>query len=282
MRMGHLTTLMSLASLGGLVSLRAWGGLCDRFGNKPVMFAAALFWALTALPAWLLAGPDRYWHLYATYFLTGFMTAGFQLCQFNLMLKMVPAESKAHYISVFLAATSLMTAAGPLVGGKLLSWLPHTMGTFLSQPALHYHVVFCGSLVLGLVVLHALHLMSEPAERPAGELIKVMGSMREFNPMLGFASLASFLLTPRGLSRFAHQSLRSLKRQGAAVSEVGEDLFEGGLRVLGRAQPKPPTAPVSPAPRPGTGPTCPAQPSDGTIASGPASSDSRESQSHPH
>lgn len=244
MRMGHLTVLMTLSSLGGLVALRSWGTLSDRFGNKPVLFAAALLWALTALPAWLLVGPKHYHHLYVAYFLAGFMTAGFQLAQFNLMLKMVPTESKAHYISVFLAVTSLLTAAGPLVGGRLLLWLPQQLGTLAGQPLLRFHLLFAGSFILALIVLHVIHLMAEPAERPVGELVRVMRNMREFNPMLGFISLAQFMFTPRGLSRFARASLRSVQQS----TKVGEELVGVGWRRL--RQPFAPGDKTPPAKRP--------------------------------
>src|SRR4030095_6088282 len=103
----------------------SWGVLSDRFGSKPVMLACGLLWISVGLPSWLLASPAHHTHLYLHYLIIGAPTAGFQLCQFNLMVKMVPARTTAPYISLFLAGFSLMTAAGPLVGGLLLSALPH-------------------------------------------------------------------------------------------------------------------------------------------------------------
>ena len=232
MSLGDLTILTMLASLGGLISLKTWGALSDRFGNKPVLITCALLWSGSALLFWLFAGPQRFSHLYVNYFITGFMTAGFQLCQFNLMIKLVPAESKAHYISVFFAVTSLLTAFGPVLGGRLLGALPHQICTFLGQPVLNYHILFVGSLLLGLVSVNLLQALSEPAERPWRQLVRVMSNMREFNPVLGLSSLAQFMFTPRGLGRFARESLRTLRRQTSAVSEVGEELVEGGWRAL--------------------------------------------------
>jgi MFS family permease len=207
--MGGMTVLITLTSLGGLASLRAWGALSDRFGNKPVLITCALLWSSSALGLWFLAGPARYAHLYANYFITGFMTAGFQLCQFNLMIKLVPAEGKSRYISVFFAFTSFVTALGPLAGGRLLAWLPRQLGVFLGQPLLSYHLLFAGSLLLCLVSVNLLQGLREPAERPWRDLVRVMGQMREFNPVLGLASLAQYVFTPRGLSRLARRSVRS-------------------------------------------------------------------------
>jgi MFS family permease len=230
--MGGLTLLTTLATLGGLLALPTWGALSDRFGNKPVLMACAFLWAVVALVSWSFVGPHRYLHLFATYFLVGGATAGFQLCQFNLMVKMVPTRSKAPYISVFLAVTSLLTALGPIIGGKVLMVLPDKLGSFLAQPILRFHVVFLCSLVLCLLTVHVLQLMKEPAERPLSELIRVMRTMREFNPVVGLISIAQVMFTPRRLTRFAEESLRKIRRQTADLTEVGEELVDYGLKTL--------------------------------------------------
>lgn len=229
---GDLAVLTMLASFGGLVSLTTWGALSDRFGNKPVLFASAIIWAGTAMLSWLFAGREHYWHLYLTYFIVGFMTAGFQLTQFNLMIKLVPAEAKSHYISVFFSFTSLLTAIGPMLGGRILDWLPRRMGDFLGQPLLSYHVLFVGSLCLCFLAVYVLLLLHEPAERPLTELVRVMSHMREFNPILGLASLAQFMFTPQEITRFARRSMRSLRKQTGTVTEIGEELVEESWRVL--------------------------------------------------
>jgi MFS family permease len=230
--MGGLTLLTTLSTLGGLVALPTWGALSDRFGNKPVLMTCAFLWSVAAMISWLFVGPARYGHLFLNYFIVGATTAGFQLCQFNLMVKMIPSRSKAPYISVFLALTSLLTALGPVVGGKLLMNLPHEIGTFLGQPVLRFHLVFLVSLVFCLLSIHLLQQLREPAERPLRELVRVMRTMREFNPVLGLVSVAQVIFTPRRLSRFAEESLRTIRRQTADITDVGEELMGHGLRTI--------------------------------------------------
>ncbi len=227
-----LTVFTTLASLGGLLALPTWGVLSDRFGSKPVLLACAFLWVASALPAWLFASPAHHVHLYLNYFLVGAVTAGFQLCQFNLMVKMIPARSKAPYISVFLAVTSLLTALGPLIGAQLLTHVPHQLGEFLGQPILRFHVVFVGSIALCLLATHLLHPMREPQERPLSELVRVMRTMREFNPVLGVAAVAELMFTPRRITQFAANSLRNLRKQTADIAEIGEDLATAGLNAL--------------------------------------------------
>ena len=230
---GDLALLTTLSTLGGLISLKTWGPLSDRYGNKPVLITTALIWLQTAAACWLFAGPERYFHLYLNYFVTGFMFSGFELCQFGVMIKMVPSTRKTHYISIYLSLTRMLWSLGPPLGAWVLYHLPDEhMGTWLGQPLTKYHVVIVGSLLLCLVFLNLLHTVREPAERPARELLQVMRNMREFNPLLGIASIAQYMFTPRGLSRLAHVSVRTLRRQTTAVTQVGEDLVEEGIRAL--------------------------------------------------
>lgn len=230
--LGDLTLLTTLGTLGGLISLTTWGPLSDRHGNKPVLITTALVWLLTATVSWAFSGPSRYLHLYLNYFITGFMVSGFELCQFAVMIKMVPSSHKTHYISIYLSLTRMLWSLGPPLGAWALYKLPDQMGVWLGQPITKYHVVIVGSLLLCLVALNFLHTVREPAERPARELLQVMSNMREFNPLLGLASLAHYMFTPRGLSRLAHVSARTLRRQTNAVAQVGEELVEGGFRAL--------------------------------------------------
>lgn len=234
MDMGQLTILTTISAFGGLLSLKAWGILSDRFGNKPVMFTCALAWGVTALAAWLFVGPERYAHIYVNYFITGFMFAGFQLCQFTLMIKMVPTQGNACYISVFYAFTSLLTATGPVVGGLLMGFLSSrpSYGSLLGQPLTGYHLLFGLSLFVALLCLHILQQLQEPAERPLRELVRQMRGMREFNPLIGLSSMAQFIFTPRAIIRFASNTAWAIRRQTTVLTEVGEDLMEGGIKVV--------------------------------------------------
>ena len=231
--LGDLTVLTTLSTVGSLVSLKTWGVLSDRFGNKPIMLTSAMIWLTTAAVSWLFAGPQRYAHLYANYFLTGFLMAGFQqVGQFNLMIKMVPAENRAHHISVYFSFTNMLITLGPILGGMALQVLPERAGTWFQEPLLNYHIVIVGSLGMCLLSLHLLQAVAEPAVRPVRELVQVMSQMREFNPVLGLTTLAEYVFTPRGLSRLAHFSVRTFRKQTSAVSDVGEELVEEGWRAL--------------------------------------------------
>jgi MFS family permease len=230
---GDLVVLTTIQTIGSLISLRPWGMLSDRFGNKPVMITSAMIWLSFTAVSWYFSGPTRHVHLYFAYFITGVMLAGFQqIGQFNLMIKMVPPQNKAHYLSVFLSLTNLLVALGPVMGGLVLRNLPDEFGVVLGQTLTRYHVVIATSLVCCLLTLLILVRVKEPAERSVRELVEVMWHMREFNPMLAATTIAEYVFTPRGLGKLAHFSLRTARRQAGALGDVGEELMEGGLRVL--------------------------------------------------
>jgi len=244
---GDVVILTTLASLGGLLTLKGWGALVDRFGNKPVLNVCALAWVGVALFSWSLAGPHWQRHLYLNYLLVGGTTAGFQLCQFNLMVKLVPIRPRAPYIAVFLAVTSLCTALGPLLGGLLLSWLPESLGTFLGQPIRHYHVLFALSLLGCGLSVQLLQGVREEAAAPAEAVWRTMRTMRAFNPLMGLTTVGELLLTPMGMVSLVRQSARSLRRQARVITRVGEEIVVSSQEVvrssLGNRGPSEPPGP---------------------------------------
>ena len=234
MGVAEIVQLTTLASLGGLFTLKAWGRLCDQFGNRPVLHVCALIWAATAMATWLFVGPRWQWPLYAGYFVIGAMTAGFQLAQFNLMLKLAPPGKRAAAVAVFLAVTSLLTALGPLLGGQLLSRLPMELGRWFNEPITKFHLLFALSAIGCLLAAGLVARVREPSEQPAENVWRAMRGMRAFNPMLSLQSAGELMLTPRGLIALARRSLRSARQQARAISEVGEHIVEGSRDAVRR------------------------------------------------
>ncbi len=234
---GTVVKFTTLASLGGLLTLRAWGVLCERFGNRPVLQTAAIVWALAAFVMWGLARPGWTWHLYAGYLVVGAMTAGFQLMQFNLMVRLAPAALRPAYVAVFTAVTSALTAAGPVLGGQALQHLPANLGSVFGLPVHSFHLVF-GISALGCLLATALiQGVREPAEKPVVAVWREMRNMRTFNPMLSVLAVGELMLTPRGLFALGQRSARMVRQQARALEDVAEELVKGGRQVLGSQPP---------------------------------------------
>ena len=234
---GTVVKMTTLASLGGLVTLKGWGRLCEHFGNRPVLQVCGFIWALTALTMWSLARPAWTWHLYIGYFVVGSMTAGFQLMQFNLMVRLAPAQLRPAYVAVFLALSSFLTAAGPVLGGQALKYLPSQVGELFGIPILSFHLVFALSAVGCLLVTNVVQQVREPAELPVVSVWREMRSMRTFNPMLSVLAVGELLLTPRGLFALGKRSLRTVRQQVKALEQVGEELVAGGRDALNELGP---------------------------------------------
>jgi len=230
---GTVVKLATVASLGGLVALKSWGRLADRFGNRPVLQVLAFIWAMTSMVMWGLTRPGWMWHLYIGYFIVGAMTAGFQLTQFNLMLRLAPAGLRPAYVALFLAATSLLTAFGPVLGGELLKRMPDQIGELFGKPIYSFHFLFVMAGFGCMLVTSLIQRVREPAEQPVENVWREMRMMRTFNPMLSVLSVGELLLTPRGLVAIAKRSLRSVKQQVKAIEDVGEEIVAGGREALG-------------------------------------------------
>jgi hypothetical protein len=166
------------------------------------------------------------------YFIVGAMTAGFQLMQFNLMVRLAPARLRPAYVAVFLALSSFLTAIGPVAGGQALRYLPLQVGSLFGVPILSFHLLFALSAAGCLLVTNIVQQVREPAELPVVTVWREMKSMRTFNPMLSVLAVGELLLTPRGLFALGKQSLRTVRRQVRALEDVGEELVSGGRAAL--------------------------------------------------
>lgn len=229
--LGNMAILTALSGIGGVASLRMWGWLTDRFGAKPVLYVCATLWALTGLASWALAGERFFWHLAVAYFVVGGTTAGFQLCQFQLMIKLSP-PNKAPHVAVFLALSSALTAAGPLLGGIILGVLPDEMGTFLGQTIRNYHVLILSSMVGCLMSVKLLDWVREEEAHPTQAVWGAMRKLQSISPMLLMSSAAQMFFTPRGLLGLTRNSIRTVRRQAKDLERVGEDLLEGTGDVI--------------------------------------------------
>jgi MFS family permease len=234
---GTVIKLTTLASLGGLLTLKGWGRLCERFGNRPVLQVCAVIWAMSALAMWALARPGWTWHLYPGYLVVGAMTAGFQLTQFNLMVRLAPPQLRPAYVAVFLGVTSFLTAAGPILGGQLLKHTPTQIGTLFGGSISRFHLLFAFSSFGCVLVANLVQRIREPSDISAVAVWREMKTMRTFNPMLSVMAVGELLLTPRGLFALGRRSLRSVRQQVKAIEEVGEEIVDGGREIINRSLP---------------------------------------------
>ncbi|MBO8141811.1 MAG: MFS transporter [Firmicutes bacterium] len=95
---------------------RYWGLLSQRFGEKQVMLVSGAGACL--LPLLWLAAPSALWAL-AVNGLGGFVWAGYNLANFNLLLSLAPAVRRTTFVAIYNTIIGLGAALGPLIGGYL-------------------------------------------------------------------------------------------------------------------------------------------------------------------
>jgi MFS family permease len=180
--------LATVSSVGGALSMPAWGRLIDRHGCRPVMVFSLVAWQLQNF-LWCFLDPHSRPLVYALCAWGGLASvgaiasAGFVLGQFVMLLRLIPDEAKGLAIGLNLAVTSLLAALAPILGGYALAWgLQRWPGDALSV----YHACFVVQPVLGLAGCLLLLRVQEPQ---ASSLTMMFGTMRNIRTLGGVLGL---------------------------------------------------------------------------------------------
>ena len=179
---------LTLSQLGGALSLPAWGRLLDRFGNKSVMTFSLILWQTQYL-AWCFITPENNGWLYVMWLWAGMTSAGFVLGQFTLLLRLIPVQAKSLAIGVNLAATSLIAAIAPIIGGWVLTRALSQSGDALRV----YHWCFFVQPVLALLGCTLLLRVHEPQASPLTMVFGAMRNIRTLSGVLGLDFLVNYV-----------------------------------------------------------------------------------------
>jgi MFS family permease len=113
----HIGILTSISALAAMAGQRVWGVQNDRRGDIWVgrlthflVPATSLIWAIA--PSWS--------YLPAVEAVSGFAWAGYFLSNFNLLVRMAPAENRARFVAVYQSAVAISSFLGPILGGMLV------------------------------------------------------------------------------------------------------------------------------------------------------------------
>lgn len=116
-------TALSMAA-GQLLSIRMWGYLADKYGNKPIIGILSVGLVLTPV-IWLFCVPGYDLRnsiiLITGHLFNGIVWSGIGVCQFNLLLVNAEPRDRANYIGVGLALQAIVGGISPMIGAALMS-----------------------------------------------------------------------------------------------------------------------------------------------------------------
>ena len=153
---GYIVAATSMVSVGAILSLRFWGRLADRFGNRSI-FNFSHVGIVAAIACWLLVGHNLFSGIgvFILYGVWSVFQSANGIAQTRYMMQAVP-ETDQSMIVVIHTILLLSIAASPLIGGFCL-WL--LSGVQLQSGAVHmnrYHLLFVFSSLL-ITVPHFMH-----------------------------------------------------------------------------------------------------------------------------
>ncbi len=108
--------LAGIATLTALVGQRVFGQLLDRKGAIWVQMVTGLIIPLAPLAWALISAP---WQVGIINTFSGFLWAGYNLANFNLLLELTPDEQRPRAVALFQTSVFGSAVVGPIVGGFL-------------------------------------------------------------------------------------------------------------------------------------------------------------------
>ncbi len=109
----------TVQSFASIFSLKTWGIIIDRFGNKTAMRIAIIIGGFNPL-LWLFASADFYWYLYFEAAISGVMWAGAGIVSTNYVLSIAPRNKSQIYSGIYGAFTGICMVVTMLISGVFL------------------------------------------------------------------------------------------------------------------------------------------------------------------
>jgi HEAT repeat protein len=198
------------ATLGTIATVRAWGFLADRYGNKPLLLLLSMGVTLTPL-MWVILQPGKDQLLINTTILfvghifTGIFWSGVGVVQMNLYLATSTPQNRANYLASALTIAAVTLAISPLLGSAMLNSLRTPLGTVDAYKAVFYAVV-----VIRVVAVFLLRPVQEKGSTDFTETVRQLSGV-----------------TPKSFA-----ALRSIRRGGDEASRQEAILSIGEGRTV--------------------------------------------------
>ena len=252
--------LSVLSQLSRIAFVRVWGPLADKFGSKVVLSLSTSLFLLVFLGWIFVASPNTHILtlplLVVLHIFAGVATAGINLTDMTLRMKMAPREQAMAYLTGASLAINLGSGISPLIGGFLADFfsvrqLTFTVGwsdptgpfTFAPIHLAGFDFLFLAAFVMGLFTMNILAAIREEGEVDRQVVLdELLGEAREsFRnmstvPALGFVSVPySYLrrvpgmdvavgVTAYQIASSAKGAVSALSRGTSAAKDVADQV----------------------------------------------------------
>lgn len=159
-------------ALGTILTVRMWGFLADRYGNKPLLLLLSIGVSVTPL-LWVACPPGEEFVtrntivLFVGHIFNGIVWSGVGVVQMNLYLSTSTPENRANYLASALTIASLALGISPLLGSAMLSALRIP---FPADQA--YKIVFVTVFLIRIIAVFVLRPVKEHGSTDFGETVR--------------------------------------------------------------------------------------------------------------
>lgn len=189
-----VATMAMLSTLTNLLSLKPWGKVLDKYGNKPILGICIIGKMIFAL-LWVFTSPGTIW-LYVLIHLFGVFDGGNTIAIPNLIYKIAPPDKRANYIAVDGTVVGVAATIAPLVGGGLAILYSHWQLDLGWLRLEHLHFLFLTAAILRIGTFFFLNNVTEPESKSVTHVIKVIVPIRGVDIFEGFQEALHSLLAP--------------------------------------------------------------------------------------
>lgn len=205
----HFTVLQMTSvssTLGTILTVKIWGFLADRYGNKPILALNVLGVTFTPI-MWLSTAPGNDFRnaaiLIGGHTFAGIFWSGIGITAMNLYLSVSPIDKRANYLASVTTVQAIVTFIAPTIGASVMAALRVPMG-----PEAAYKTLFLISMCGRFIGLLALIPVKEYGSYSLGETVRNLSKV-----------------SPRGVA-----ALRAMRKG------TDDKARESAIRAVGQSQ----------------------------------------------
>ena len=162
---GYILLATSMLSLGAILSLKFWGKLADKFGNRSIFTISHIGMMATAL-LWLFVGENLFSRFFVIFLYLSYtiFNSGNGISQTRYMLHYIPSQKQSLIVMVN-AVIWISMATAPLLGGLYLNFTESFSINTDLVVINNYQSLFIICALL-FIIPHILRKKLETAEEP--------------------------------------------------------------------------------------------------------------------